>query len=89
MSYNMETQNGHLSSKKESKITSQNSLDLTKRRLDLLISANDILKDYKGDYYAFADVNCRTRANIRGKFSFFDTIEELKKLINNAEHSNS
>ncbi len=64
-------------------------LDLTKPRLDLLISANDILKDYKGDYYAFADVNCRTRANIRGKFSFFDTIEELKELINNAEHSNS
>eukprot|EP00794_Sanderia_malayensis_P013291 gene13291-14665_t len=64
-------------------------LDLTKPRLDLLISANDILKDYKGDYYAFADVNCRTRANIGGKFSFFDTIEELQNLIDNAGHSNS
>ena len=63
-------------------------LDLTKPRLDLLINANDILKEYKG-YYAFADVNCRTRAKIGGKFNFFDSIEDLQKLIDDAEHSDS
>ena len=63
-------------------------LDLTKPRLDLLISANDILKEYKG-YYAFTDVNCRTRAKIGGKFNFFYSIEDLQKLIDDAEHSDS
>ena len=63
-------------------------LDLTKPRLDLLISANDILKKYKG-YYAFADVNCRTRAKIGGKFNFFDSIEDLQNLIDDAKHSDT
>ena len=74
--------------RKKAKSSVKIRLDLTKTRLDLLISANDILKEYKG-YYAFADVNCRTRAKIGGKFNFFESIEDLQKLIEAAEHSDS
>ena len=55
-------------------------MDLTKPRLDLLTSANEVLRNHK-DCYAFADVNCRTRAKIGGNFSFFDNMDDLQKLI--------
>ena len=52
-------------------------LDLTKPRLDLLISANDKLKGYKGDY-AFADVNCRTRAKLEVNSVFLIALRTSK-----------
>ena len=45
-------------------------LDLTKTRLDRLNRANELLKSSDDDY-AFADVNCRTRAKVKGKFYLF------------------
>ena len=60
-------------------------LDLTKKRMDLLIQANEILKQHR-NWFAFADVNCRTRVKIGGKFSFFKSTEELHKLILAAEN---
>lgn len=56
-------------------------LDLTKRRLDLLILANSILESHNAESYAFADVNCRLRAKIGEKYSFFDSEGELRKLL--------
>ena len=58
-------------------------LDLTKHRLNLLIFANEALKSHK-DWYAFADVNCRTRVKIGEKYSSFESKEELEKLISEA-----
>ena len=55
-------------------------LDLTKKRLNLLIQGNEILKPHP-NWFAFADVNCRTRVKIGDKFSFFNSEEELTKLI--------
>ena len=31
--------------------------------------------------YAFADINCRLRAKIGEEYSFFDSEEELRKLL--------
>ena len=46
-------------------------LDLTKKRLDLLIVANSIIKYYpEKEGHAFADVNCRLRAKISERYSF-------------------
>ena len=61
-------------------------LDLTKRRLNLLIVANEVLKQHK-DWYAFADVNCRTRVKIGEKYSSFESKEELEKLISEASEA--
>eukprot|EP00112_Aurelia_sp_Birch-Aquarium-sp1_P022274 Seg6221.2 transcript_id=Seg6221.2/GoldUCD/mRNA.D3Y31 product="hypothetical protein" protein_id=Seg6221.2/GoldUCD/D3Y31 len=55
-------------------------LDLTKKRLNLLILANDILKPHP-NWFAFADVNCRARVKIADSFSFFNSEGELTKLI--------
>ena len=60
-------------------------LDLTKKRMELLIQANEMLKQHR-NWFAFADVNCRARVKIGGKFSFFKSTEELHKLIFAAEN---
>ena len=56
-------------------------LDLTKRRLDLLILANSIMKAHpRGNGYAFADITCRLRVKIGEKYKFFDSEDELKHI---------
>ena len=61
-------------------------LDLTKPRLNLIIAANELLKEHK-DSFAFADVNCRPRVKFNGKFSFFDTVDDIMVLVS-AEDNN-
>ena len=61
-------------------------LDLTKPRLNLIIAANELLKEHK-DSFAFADVNCRPRVEFNGKFSFFDTVDDIMALVS-AEDNN-
>ena len=39
------------------------------------------------DSFAFADVNCRPRVKFNGKFSFFDTVDDIMALVC-AEDSN-
>ena len=57
-------------------------LDLTKRRLDLLILANSILKAHpEKEGYAFADINCRLRVKIGEKYSFFDSEDQFRQLL--------
>eukprot|EP00795_Rhopilema_esculentum_P010407 gene10407-19108_t len=63
--------------KKSSKVKIR--LDLTKPRLNLINAANDLLKEYS-DSFAFADVNCRPRVKFKGKFSFFESIDDVKAL---------
>ena len=53
---------------------------LTKKRLNLLIQANEVLKSYP-DCFAFSDVNCRTRIKIGDDFSSFNSVDELEELI--------
>ena len=61
-------------------------LDLTKRRLDLLILANSIMKAHpRGNGYAFADINCRLRVKIGEKYKFFDSEDELKHILKDNE----
>ena len=61
-------------------------LDLTKRRLDLLILANSILKAHpEREGYAFADINCRLRAKIGEKYSFFDSEDQFRDLLEEEE----
>ena len=55
-------------------------LDLTKPRLNLIIAANELLKEHK-DSFALADVNCRPRVKFNGKFSFSDTVDDIMALV--------
>ena len=41
-----------------------------------------MLKQYN-DSYAFADVNCRPRYKFNGKFSFFETVDDIEALVRN------
>ena len=59
-------------------------LDLTKARLSLILTANNLLKQFK-DSYAFADVNCRPRFKFNGQFFFFDTIDEIEIIVRNKD----
>ena len=59
---------------------------MTKPRLNLIIAANELLKEHK-DSLAFADVNCRPRVEFNGKFSFFDTVDDIMALVS-AEDNN-
>ncbi len=55
-------------------------LDLTNKRLNLLIQANEVLKFYP-DCFVFSDINCRTSVKIGDDFSSFKSVDELEELI--------
>eukprot|EP00112_Aurelia_sp_Birch-Aquarium-sp1_P025219 Seg8281.1 transcript_id=Seg8281.1/GoldUCD/mRNA.D3Y31 product="hypothetical protein" protein_id=Seg8281.1/GoldUCD/D3Y31 len=62
-------------------------LDLTKKKLKLLIKANDLLEEKSLGYcYAFSDVNCRLCLNLAGKFQHFESEEQLLRLIRTVSH---
>ena len=52
-------------------------LDMTKARLSLILTANDLRKQFK-DSYAFVDVNCRPCCKFNGKFFFLIQLMRLR-----------
>ena len=62
-------------------------LDLTRKNAKLLSKANDLLEEKSlGDCYAFSDVNCRLCLNLAGKFQYFESEEQLLKLVSSFGH---
>ena len=55
-------------------------LDLTMRRREILQKANKLLKSTM-ESFAFADVNCRLCWFHRGLYKYFESLDELQKLI--------
>jgi hypothetical protein len=54
--------------------------DLTKRRLTLLNSARDQIKDKEG-WIAYADINSNLKLRKEERFHKFNTDEELEALV--------
>ena len=63
-------------------------LDLTKSNLDLIIRANEKLKE-NDDNFAFADVNCRLCLKLDGEFKYFETENEFLNLIGQSQSEGS
>ena len=62
-------------------------LNLTRKNVKLLSKANDLLEEKSlGDCYAFSDVNCRLCLNLAGKFQYFESEEQLLKLVSSFVH---
>ena len=60
------------------------SLDLTKRRLDLLNSAREMTKDVPGIEFVYADVNCNLRVfTENGKHLMFNSVLSLQNTLSN------
>ena len=60
-------------------------LDLTKDRLHLLLMAREVLQSYSDKFFAFADVNCTTRANVDDKISPFSSKQALLDILKDFE----
>lgn len=57
-------------------------LDLTRSRLNLINTANDLLEDAgRNKCFAFADVNCRPCLKLEDGFRFFSNEEDLKQIL--------
>ena len=57
-------------------------LDLTKSRLNLINTANDLLVDAgRNKCFAFADVNCRPCLKLEDDFRFFSNEGDLKQIL--------
>ena len=62
-------------------------LDLTKSRLNLINTANDLLGDNGSNKcFAFADVNCRPCLKLEDGFRFFSNEGELKQILDVKEN---
>ena len=58
------------------------SLDLTKRRLELLKSAREIVKSFDFVDFVFADINCQLKIKFKNnKFVHFESEAELNELL--------
>ena len=60
------------------------SLDLTKRRYKLLKKAKEIVKDFEGIKFAYADVNCQLRVLLEdGRHLAFNSVTDLCNITGN------
>ena len=63
------------------------SLDLTKRRLNLLNDARDEIVNYSNVSYAFSDINCNLVLKMaNGEFKHFNNGSGLKALLKNEKY---
>ena len=53
-------------------------LDLTKSRLDLLMKANEYVKDISNADFAYFSINCRLKVRFKNRREkFFDSMEDV------------
>ena len=63
-------------------------LDLTKKRLDTLIKAQDLVKNHGKCEFAFADINCNLSVKLKGSkgFIFFTSIADLNDKLDKLDN---
>ena len=59
-------------------------LDLTKKRLNLLNKANELVEGSKNSF-AFCDVNCRPCFFDDGDYKYFESLAEFEELLKKEE----
>lgn len=57
------------------------SLDLTKRRLDLLSSAREAIVNYPEVKYVYNDINCNLTVRLGDDNKHFNTVEQLERIL--------
>lgn len=62
------------------------SLDLTKRRLDLLSSAREAIVCYPEVNFVFNDINCNLALKVRDEIKYFNTIEQLEHVLSKCKY---
>ena len=63
-------------------------LDLTKKRYNLLMSANKYVADIDRVKFCYADINCRLKVKWSDESfddDFFHSMNELKEMVTNCE----
>eukprot|EP00112_Aurelia_sp_Birch-Aquarium-sp1_P001141 Seg1118.2 transcript_id=Seg1118.2/GoldUCD/mRNA.D3Y31 product="hypothetical protein" protein_id=Seg1118.2/GoldUCD/D3Y31 len=63
-------------------------LDLTKKRLDTLIKAQDLVKNHGKCEFAFADINCNLSVKLKRSkgFTFFTSINDLNEKLDKLDN---
>lgn len=62
------------------------SLDLTKRRLDLLNSARELIQNYPQVHYAYNDLNCNLVLKVGEDKKYFNTEDQLLGILAKCEY---